>query len=99
MLVTALRAGREISGLRVGAANVRRHFPRQVETIELHLDHLRIECGLTPDFWRDQPEIRDPRLSVWLKAKHFHAKPLRPQVSFAMVPSGENCFKIEPSAA
>jgi hypothetical protein len=99
MQVTALRSGREVTGLRVGAANVRRYFPKQVAAIELELDHLRIECGLTPDFWQGEAEIRDPRLCVWLKAKHFHAKPSRPQPSFAMVPSGENCFKIEPNAA
>lgn len=96
MVVKALRVGGEVSGLRVGLQNVRRYFPRHVNRIELQLDHLRIECGLQPNFWRSQPEIHDPRLSLWLTSKN-HAEKLRgTPMPFTMIPSGVNSFKLEP---
>ena len=57
MVVKTQCKGREVTGLHVGAANARRYFPRNVSAIELQLDHLRIECGLPPEFWSSQPEI------------------------------------------
>jgi len=44
----------------VGASNVRRYFPRNISSIELQLDHLQIQCGLKPNFWRGEPEIVRP---------------------------------------
>lgn len=97
MMVKALRVGGEVSGLRVGLQNVRRYFPRDIKQIELQLDHLRIECGLEPNFWRSQPVIHDPRLSLWLKSKN-HEKQCRAPMPFTMIPSGANSFKLEPAA-
>ncbi len=37
--------------------------------IELQLDHLQIQCGLAPEFWHGEPEIRDARLCEWLDFK------------------------------
>ncbi len=96
MMVKALRVGGEVSGLRVGIHNVRRYFPRHIKRIELQLDHLRIECGLPPNFWQTQPEIHDPRLCLWLKSKNHSEKPCRAPIPFAMIPSGGNSFKLEP---
>jgi hypothetical protein len=96
MMVKALRVGGEVSGLHVGLHNVRRYFPRDITQIELQLDHLRIECGLPPNFWRTQPEIHDPRLCLWLKSKNHAEKPCRKPIPFAMTPSGGNSFKLEP---
>lgn len=95
MLVRALCAGREAAGLRVGACNVRRYFPKGTAEIELQLDHLRIECGLQPDFWCGRPEIRDPRLSLWLNSKNLIAKSFAPPIPIEMIPSGVNSFKLE----
>ena len=69
MVVTSVCIGHHVTGLKVGAKNVRRHFPKGVTEIELQLDHLCIQCGLAPEFWQDQPEIRDPRLCIWLESK------------------------------
>jgi hypothetical protein len=101
MMVKALRVGNEVCGLRVGQSNVRRFFPRNITEIELQLDHLRIECGLPPGFWRADPEIHDPRLRLWLQSKNHekpwnHEKPCRTSILFTMVPSGGNSFKLEP---
>jgi len=63
--------------------------------IELQLDHLQIQCGLQPDFWLDQPEIHDARLCAWLESKHLHGKPDRRSIPLALVPAGENSFKLE----
>jgi hypothetical protein len=97
-MVRALCAGHEVSGLHVGVCNARRYFPKGVSAIELQLDHLRIECGLTPDFWHGRPEIRDPRLILWLKSKSFMAQLSGTSASIAMIPSGENSYKLESAA-
>jgi hypothetical protein len=98
MVVKTQNKGCEITGLQVGASNVRRYFPKGAAVIELELDHLRIQCWLAPGFWQDQPEIHDPRLSAWLESKNFHPRPSRDPVPLAMVPSGENCFRLRPIA-
>lgn len=98
MVVKTLRNGSEVTGLRVGVYNVRRYFPKHIPAIELQLDHLLIECGLQPDFWTGRPEIHDPRLSIWLKSKSFATKRCRTPIPMAMIPSGENCFKLEPAS-
>ena len=94
MVVRTQSKGREITGLEVGAHNVRRYFPKGIATIELELDHLQIQCSLGPDFWQDQPEIRDPRLGAWLESKNFHERPSRDPVPLAMIPSGKNSFRL-----
>ncbi len=87
-----------VTGLHVGASNVRRYFPRHVSVIELQLDHLQIQCGLPPDFWSDEPEIYDPRLCAWLESKHMHGKQDRAPVPLSLVPSGKNSFRLQPFA-
>jgi hypothetical protein len=62
MVVKTHCKGRELTGVEVGAGNVRRYFPRGGNVIELHLDHLLIQLGLKPDFWQGQTQICDPRL-------------------------------------
>jgi hypothetical protein len=85
-----------VTGLHVGVTNVRRYFPKSIAVIELQLDHLQIQCGLDPDFWRGQPEIHDPRLCAWLESKHLHGKPNRNPIPLAMIPAGENSFRLQP---
>ncbi|HEY1804614.1 MAG TPA: hypothetical protein VGG45_09035 [Terracidiphilus sp.] len=93
MVVTSQCNGRRVTGLYVGAGNVRRYFSRRVTQIELRLDHLLIECGLSPGFWRDKPEIQDPRLCLWLESKQRSTKGQVP-VSLALTPSGHNSFVL-----
>jgi hypothetical protein len=96
MVVKTQCKGLGVTGLHVGANNVRRYFPKHVSIIELQLDHLQIQCGLKPDFWLDQPEIHDPRLCAWLESRHLHAKPGRTSVPLSMIPEGENSFRLQP---
>ncbi len=98
MVVKTQSKGREITGLEVGIHNVRRYFPRDTAVIELELDHLRIQCWLTPDFFGDHPEIHDPRLGAWLESKNFHERPSRVPVPLAMIPNGNNSFRLRPIA-
>jgi hypothetical protein len=93
---TQLRGG-EITGIHVGARNVRRYFPKTVRVIELHLDHLAIQCGLSPAFWHGQPEIHDPRLREWLDFKIVHRLGERREVRLAMMPAGDNTFRLRSS--
>jgi hypothetical protein len=98
MVVKTRSKGHGLTGLHVGVSNVRRYFPRRVAVIELQLDHLQIQCGLAPDFWQGQPEIHDPRLCAWLESKNFHSRPDRPPVPLAMIPAGNNSFRLQPAS-
>lgn len=95
MVVKTQCKGRGVTGLHVGISNVRRYFPKHVSAIELQLDHLQIQCGLSPDFWHGQPEIYDPRLCAWLESKHLRHKPDRTPIPLAMIPAGENSFRLQ----
>jgi hypothetical protein len=95
MVVKTQCKGRGVTGLRVGLSNVRRYFPKNAPVIELQLDHLQIQCGLKPDFWRGQPEIFDPRLSLWLETKNLDEKSSRAPILLAMIPEGNNSFRLQ----
>ena len=95
MVVKTQSKGRGMTGLHVGAKNVRRYFPKEVSVIELELDHLQIQCGLPAGFWEGEPEIYDPRLCAWLESKTAHTKPDRTPVPLNMIPSGKNSFKLQ----
>ena len=94
---TQLRGG-EVTGLHVGAKNVRKYFPKGICVIELQLDHLQIQCGLSPQFWQGEPEIHDPRLCEWLDFKVIHRMGGRREIRLAMTPAGENIFRLRSSA-
>ncbi|MGA2206535.1 MAG: hypothetical protein ABSG10_07365 [Terracidiphilus sp.] len=99
MVVKTQCKGHAFTGVEVGAGDVRRYFPRDVGVIELLLDHLLIQCGLAPEFWQGQTEIRDPRLSAWLESKNFHGQPGQEPIPLALIPSGKNCFRLQPISA
>jgi hypothetical protein len=94
MVVKAQCIGHRIIGLYVGAKNVRQYFPRHIANIDLQLDHLRIQCGLTPHFWKDLPEIHDSRLCDWLESKQLHG--WGELMALEMIPTGENSFILGP---
>jgi hypothetical protein len=95
MIVKTQCKGREFTGLEVGAGNVRRYFPKDAAVIELHLDHLLIQLGLTPDFWQGQSQIRDRRLCAWLESKNFNGRPGDAPIPLALIPSGKNCYRLQ----
>ncbi len=97
MLVKTHCRGREITGVEVGTENVQRYFSKDTEVVELHLDHLLIQCGLAPAFWHGHSEISDPRLCAWLRSKNFHGRPGEAPIPLALIPSGKNCFRLEPA--
>lgn len=95
MVVKTQSKGHGVTGLNVGTDNARRYFPKGTKNIELELGHLRIQCGLKPDFWQGQPEIYDPRLCAWLESKNLHGTANR-TVPLAMIPAGDNSFRLQP---
>ena len=99
MIVEAQSKGMGRCGLYIGAENVRLYFPRSLTAIEFNLDHLKIECRLSPDFWQGQPEITDPRLSAWLESKHMHGNRFRATIRLSMIPAGENGYRLQPVSA
>jgi hypothetical protein len=94
MVVRSQCNGHRITGLYVGLRNARRYFPRNLDSIDLEIDHLRIQCGLTPQFWDDDPQIHDSRLCEWLELKQFAKQGYRHSMPLAMIPSGENSFVL-----
>jgi hypothetical protein len=86
MVVKSQCTGRRITGLFVGTNNVRRYF-----------DHLRIRCGLGPQFWDGEPEIHDRRLCAWLELKQWNSPGTRTSMPLSMTPSGENSFILGPA--
>jgi len=96
MIVETQCNGREFTGVAVGTADVQRYFPRENRVIQIELDHLQIQCGLRPGFWNGHPQISDPRLGAWLESKNFHGKPGAGPIPLAMIPSGKNCFRLQP---
>ncbi|HEV2322661.1 MAG TPA: hypothetical protein VGS10_01800 [Terracidiphilus sp.] len=95
MKVKIQNRGSFVTGLNVGATNVRRYFPKQTSAIELLLDHLQIECGLKPEFWQGDGEIHDPRLCAWLELKNSAGLPSRDPAPLSMIPAGKNCFRLQ----
>lgn len=98
MVVKMQRKGQGQTRLLVGAQNVRRYFSKDRPIIELLLDHLQIECDLDESFWNGKAEIEDSRLSAWLESKKLQ-KPGQNPVPLAMIPSGKNCFRLQPIAS
>lgn len=96
MVVKTQRRGSGVIVLHVGTVNVRRYFPKNISSIDLLLGHLQIQCNLKPDFWQNEPEIFDPRLCSWLLSKRIHFKPDQASVPLAMIPEGENSFRLQP---
>jgi hypothetical protein len=84
MVVRTQQNGYEVTGLRVGAANVRRYFPRTVSRVRLRLGDLEIYCELSPEFWSGKPEIHDPRLCEWLQFRQSHQRRDRKPILLAM---------------
>jgi hypothetical protein len=84
-----------LMGLHIGTTNVRRYFPRNLELIELELDHLCIACSLEPSFWEDRPEIHDMRLSSWLEAKRRSGKLPANPAPMVMIPCGATSFRLQ----
>jgi hypothetical protein len=97
MVVTSQCRDHRVTGICVGESNVQRFFPRHIQAIELQLDHLRIECALGPHFWKDKPEISDPRLGLWLESKDRNGNGRRGPISLALIPSGRNSFIVGPA--
>jgi len=94
MLVKSQCIGNRVTGLYVGENNVRRYFPRQVEAIDLKLDHLLIQCGLAACFWDGEPEIHDARLCLWLESKQSRESNSKTSIPLYMSPSGDGSFTL-----
>lgn len=94
MLVKSQCAGNRVTGLYVGKNNVRRYFSRKFESIDLQLDHLLIQCGLSQHFWNGEPEIHDPRLCLWLESKQAKETNYRSSMPMYLMPSGEGRFVL-----
>lgn len=96
MIVKIQDKGSRVTGLHIGARNVRRHFVKSIPTVDLDLDSLQIRCDLGQEFWDDQPEIADPRLCAWLAAKNFSRKANGNRAVMLMLPAGKNSFRLRP---
>lgn len=94
MLVKAQYKGHVVTALSVGQRNARRYFARSASSVEFELDHLRITCGLPPQFWDGEAQISDQRLCAWLESKRHPRRSSRGSAVLAMTPCGKNSFKL-----
>ena len=93
MVVTIRHDGRSSSVLHIGQENVARYFPEKFSTIELHMAGVQIGFRLPESFWQGQPEIRDARLSDWIKVAVCHKKRAK-EHQLEMIPLGGNAFHL-----
>ncbi len=96
MVVRTECKGRKVTGIYIGARNVRRNFPRKAAAIDFELGHLRIGCDLGPGFWRDPPRICDSRLCEWLEFKLYRERRYMTPLPLSLVQSGRNAYKLRP---
>jgi len=72
-------------------------FPRDANIIELRPGPSAHSCGLKPDFWqRSERRFAIPVLCAWLESKNFYAQPGDAPVPLALIPSGKNCYRVQP---
>jgi len=95
MVVQIQRNGRSVTGLHIGSRNVRRYFPKIQQSVDLELGHLLIRCKLQPDFWLNEPQISDPRLSAWLEAKEPEGKTRCGRLQMSLVPVNGKSFRLD----
>jgi hypothetical protein len=95
MVVRIQRKGRSVTGLHIGSGNVRQYFPKSRQSIDLQIGHLMIRCKLQPAFWRDEPSISDPRLSLWLEARDPESQTRHAQTQMSLVPAEGESFRLE----
>lgn len=98
MVVRTRHNGHEVTGLRVGAANVRRYFPKTVSRVKLRLGDLEIDCKLSPEFWSGKPEIEDRRLCEWLKFRRQRDQAGRKPILLTMDHAGEDSYTLQATA-
>jgi hypothetical protein len=96
MVVRTECKGRRVTGIYIGARNVRRNFRKQAAAIEFELGHLRIGCELNPGFWRDQPRICDSRLCEWLEFKFYRERRYVTPLPLVLIQTSRNAFKVRP---
>jgi hypothetical protein len=96
MVVNSKSKRQGMTGLHIGGGDVQRLFPPDMPTVELELDHLRIVCTLSPEFWEGEPEIHDERLVSWLESKHMNGKLAARPAPIAMIPAGDHAFRLLP---
>ena len=87
MLVTIRNSGHSIAGIRIGSSDACHFFPSALKSIDIELDHLRIQCDLHTDVWHGR-EISDPRLAAWLEEKFYWRKQPTAPLRLEMVKTG-----------
>lgn len=92
--MTTQQSGYAVTGLRVGAANARRYFPKTVRRVKLRLGDLEIDCKLSPEFWNGKPEIHDHRLCEWLQFRRSRGGADREPLPLAMEQAGDDSYTL-----
>lgn len=94
MIVQMQRRDSGVTELKIGTRNAHRFFPKNLSRVELHLDHLQIECDLKPGAWKNELLISDPRLSAWLEQKHRFRERSGGVSVFVMTPVEERAYRL-----
>lgn len=93
--VTAWSNGGTTYGLRIGKPNRDRFFNRDWNGIVLEVDGETYRVSITPGFWKECPEIRDPVIREWLRQHRSLKWPKGQPPKAALIPLGGNRFRLE----
>jgi hypothetical protein len=93
MIVSAWKGG--TYGIRIGAQNVRIHFPKSVKTILVEVGGKVIRCKLKPTFWRTCPEIRSKVIGDWLHHKNLIPWKKGQPPRFSLTATGKAYFVLK----
>jgi hypothetical protein len=96
MIVSAWYDGHSTYGLRILEEDVSLYFRPEWPTVSVYLpdESDPAEIPLTPSFWEGSPELRSPRIRVFLARNDLESWERNRPPRFELVPLGEGVFRL-----
>lgn len=96
MIVSASYDGHSTYGLRILEEDVSLYFRPEWPTVSVYLPDEAdpAEIPLTPSFWEGSPELRSPRIRVFLARNDLEEWERNRPPRFELVPLGEGVFRL-----
>lgn len=96
MIVSAWYDGHSSYGLRVLEEDVSLNFRPEWPTVSVYLpdESEPAEIALTPSFWAGSPELRSPRIKVFLARNELEKWERNRPPYFELIPLGEGVFRL-----
>jgi hypothetical protein len=96
MIVSAWYDGHSTYGLRVLEEDLSLNFRPEWPTVSVYLpdESDPAEVPLTPSFWEGSPELRSPRIKVFLTRNDLEKWEKNRPPRFELIPLGEGVFRL-----